>query len=422
MLRVNDLELSVSPLAQNLDVLDPVNIEDPYPLFEALRTHNPVYQIPGTEVYWVSDRAQIEDALNRHDIFSANLTGVLMTDSAGSPVVFELSAFGSAVDAIANADEPEHAVHRKLVLPGVRPGQIAEMESAIRSRAGREIDALISRQGGDWIECVANPIPTQAMAQAVGLPLEDADKLLEWAMSGTEILAGTTQPDRMQEIATATADLSQYLSDRLEEALAADPSSPVPGIISDLAAGVQAGQIKREMAVSILVVLAGAGGESTAGLLGNAARLLALHPQVQQELRDTPSLIPRFVEEVLRLESPFKGHYRVSVQETQLGETHIPAGSRLLLLWAAANRDPDRFPHPNQIDLHRKNPQDHLSFGRGIHFCIGARLARLEARVVLEELLARTRTLELNPDAPPRHVPSIFVRRLETLPLRMTAA
>ena len=111
----------------------------------------------------------------------------------------------------------------------------------------------------------------------------------------------------------------------------------------------------------------------------------------------------------------------MSLQETRLGETHIPAGSRLLLLWAAANRDPDRFPHPNQIDLHRKNPQDHLSFGRGIHFCIGARLARLEARVVLEELLARTRTVELNPDAPPRHVPSIFVRRLETLPLRMAA-
>ena len=411
----------MSSPVQSLDVLDPVNIEDPYPLFEALRTHNPVYQIPGTEIYWVSDRAQIEEALNRHDVFSANLTGVLMTDSAGSPVVFELSAFGSAVDAIANADEPDHAVHRKLVLPGVRPGRIAEMESAIRSRAQREIDALVSHQGGDWIERVANPIPTQAMAQVVGLPLEDADKLLEWAMSGTEILAGTTRPDRMQEIASATADLSQYLSDRLEEALAAGPSSPVPGIISDLADGVQAGQIKREMAVSILVVLAGAGGESTAGLLGNAARLLALNPQVQQELRDTPSLIPRFVEEVLRLESPFKGHYRVSLQETRLGETHIPAGSRLLLLWAAANRDPDRFPHPNQIDLHRKNPQDHLSFGRGIHFCIGARLARLEARVVLEELLARTHTVELNPDAPPRHVPSIFVRRLETLPLRMAS-
>ncbi|MCH2187561.1 cytochrome P450 [Myxococcota bacterium] len=411
----------MSSLAENLDVLDPVNIENPYPLFATLRTRHPVYRIPGTEVYWVSDRAHIEEALNRHDIFSANLTGVLMTDPTGLPVVFELSAFGSAVDAIANADEPEHAVHRKLVLPGVRPGQIAEMESAIRSRAQREVDTLVAHRGGDWIERVANPIPTQAMAQGVGLPLEDADKLLEWAMSGTEILAGTTRPDRMQEIGTATADLSRYLSERLEEALSANPSCPVPGIISDLAEGVQAGQIKREMAVSILVVLAGAGGESTAGLLGNAARLLALHPEVQQELRATPSLIPRFVEEVLRLESPFKGHYRASLQETQLGQTRIPAGSRLFLLWAAANRDPDRFPHPDEIDLHRKNPQDHLSFGRGIHFCIGARLARLEARVVLEELLARTRSFELNPDAPPRHVPSIFVRRLETLPLQMTA-
>ena len=403
------------------DILDPVNIEDPYPLYAKLRTTDPIYRIPGTEVYWVSDRERIEEALNRHDVFSANLTGVLMTDPSGSPVVFELSAFGSAVDAIANADEPAHAVHRKLVLPGVRPGRIAEMESAIRARAAEEINALVAAQGGDWIERVANPIPTRAMAQAVGLPVEDADQLLDWAMAGTEILAGTTRPERMQEIATATADLSKYLSDRLKDALTRPPSSPAPGIISDLAEGVRRGQIKQEMAVSILVVLAGAGGESTAGLLGNAGRLLALHPEVQKELRTTPSLIPRFVEEVLRLESPFKGHYRVSLQETHLGNTLIPRGARLLLLWAAANRDPDRFPHPDAIDLHRKNPQDHLSFGRGIHFCIGARLARLEARVVLEELLARTGTLNLDPDSPPRHVPSIFVRRLETLPLRMTA-
>jgi cytochrome P450 len=123
----------------------------------------------------------------------------------------------------------------------------------------------------------------------------------------------------------------------------------------------------------------------------------------------------------VRLESPFRGHYRVVRRATSLGGVALEPGDRLFLLWASANRDEARFPHPDEIDLARRHPRDHLGFGRGIHFCVGAPLARREARVVLEELLGRTRELALDPERPARRVSSLFVRRYAELPLRAAA-
>jgi cytochrome P450 len=161
----------------------------------------------------------------------------------------------------------------------------------------------------------------------------------------------------------------------------------------------------------------GAGGESTAGLLGSAVRLLAEAPALADELRANPRLLPRFVEETVRLESPFKFHYRAVRRACELGGAQLQPGDRLMLLWAAANRDPAVFEDPDALRLDRPHPKQHLGFGRGAHFCIGAPLARLEARVLLEELLSRTQHLALRAGSPPVHARSLFVRRLESLPL-----
>jgi cytochrome P450 len=401
--------------------LDPKIVDDPYPFYAALRQRAPVYRVPGTDVHLVSKRNLIEEALERQDNFSANLTGVLMTGPGGKPQVFDLSSFGGAVDAIANADEPSHAVHRKLVLPCVTSKVVASLEETLRGWAIELVDLLVDDGGGDWIDRVANPLPTRAMALVVGLPLEDADRLLAWAMSGTEILAGTTTPERMALVAARTGQMAAYLGEQLRRALAAPEPEPSPGIIGELARGVREGLISEHDGVSILVVLAGAGGESTSGLTGSAVRILAEQPELQRELRTNPLLIPRFVEETLRLESPFRGHYRVARRQTKLGDVQLSQGTRIILLWAAANRDPEIFENPDSVDIHRPNLREHLAFGRGIHFCVGARLARLEARVILEELLARTRSFSLDPGRPPRWVSSIFVRRHAELGLIASA-
>jgi cytochrome P450 len=150
-------------------------------------------------------------------------------------------------------------------------------------------------------------------------------------------------------------------------------------------------------------------------------RLLAERPALQEQLRRAPEQLPHFIEEAVRLESPFRGHYRLVRCAAELGGVSLRPGDRLLLLWASANRDEARFERPDEIDLSRRHPRDHLGFGRGIHFCVGAALARLEARVVLEELLARTRRVVLDETRPHAHVPSLFVRRLAQLHLRIDA-
>ena len=310
------------------DLLDPETIEDPYPFFACLREHAPVHRVPGTEVHLVSKRALVEEALERHEDFSANLTGVLMTGLSGEPELFDLTRFGSSVDGIANADEPAHAVHRKLVLPHVTPKGIAALEPTLRGWADELMTPLIEAGSGDWIERVANPLPTRAMATVVGLPLADADLLLEWAMTGTEILAGTTTPERMAYVGAKTGEMTAYLRARLERALGAPAGRPAEGVIGELARGVREGLISDSDGVSILVVLAGAGGESTSSLTGNAVRILAEQPALQAELRARPERIGAFVEEAVRLETPFRGHYRAVKRATKLGGVELSLGIR----------------------------------------------------------------------------------------------
>jgi cytochrome P450 len=167
--------------------------------------------------------------------------------------------------------------------------------------------------------------------------------------------------------------------------------------------------------------LLSAGGETTASLLGNAVRLLAEDHDLQDQLRQNPGQIPRFVEEALRLESPFRYQMRSVHKDTALGGVDIPAGTTVLLLFGAANRDAAEYSRPDEVDLQRQVPRLHLAFGRGIHHCVGAPLARLEARIVLSVLLERTASISLDPDHMPRWVSSLLVRRHEQLPVRLVA-
>ncbi len=171
----------------------------------------------------------------------------------------------------------------------------------------------------------------------------------------------------------------------------------------------------------MLQTLLSAGGESTTSLLGNAVRILGEDQDLQQRLRGDTNLIPTFVEEALRLESPFRFHMRSVPRDTTLGGTDVPADATLLLLWGSANRDLAEFERPDEVDLERPTPRHHVGFGRGVHHCVGAPLARMEARVVLTLLLERTENVALAPDDAPQWVDSLMVRRHARLPLQLTA-
>lgn len=405
----------------NFQLLDPTVIENPYPFYRELLNRAPLYQVPGTEVFLVSSWALIHEVLKNQQDYSANLTGILITDEQGQPSLFDLTQFGGTVDAIANADEPFHSVHRKLVLPQVNARKVAAMEAEVRSWARAGVQQLAADGRGDCVGGLANALPVKVMARLVGLPVEDVDQLLQWAFSGGDILAGTSDLERMIALGAATGKMREYLARHFEAKLQKPETQNRCSVMDELANGVRQGLISEHDAVAIIIVLVGAAGESTSSLVGSAIRILAENEDLQQQLREQPTLIERYVEEVVRLESPFKGHYRAVRKQTQLGGVTIRDTARVFLLWAAANRDPDIFVDPDQLDIERCNTGEHLGFGHGIHFCIGARLARMEARIILEELLQRTRTFSIDNRFPVRHVSSIFVRRLDQLHLQLYA-
>lgn len=403
-------------------IIDPEVIEDPYPFFKALVTEAPVYRVPGTPVYLVSSWDLIHQVLRNQGDYSANLTGILMTSDEGKPAMFDLAAFGGTVNAIANADEPFHAIHRRLVMPFFNARRVEKLQSEVGQWAVEGVQQLVESGGGDSVTDLANAIPVKVTARLIGLPISDTEKLLEWAFSGGEILSGTATFERLAEVGASTTRMRDYLSAHFGAALASAPTREPANLLQALANGVLEKQISEDDAIGILVVMVGAAAESTSSLVGSAIRLLAEDLVLQGRLRRAPALIDPFIEEVVRLETPFKGHYREVLKDTYLGGISLPQKSRVFLLWAAANRDAEVFNVPDELDINRGNINDHLGFGHGIHFCVGARVARMEAKEVLLALLIQTSEFTLCPQHKVQHLPSIFVRRLPELHLRVRGA
>ena len=394
-------------------LLDSATIEDPYPFYRWLVTHVPVWNVPETTMYLVSTWELVTEAVGRTAELSSNLEKLLYTGEDSRPEIFDMSLLGSNIRTLATADPPGHSVHRKIVFPTLVERQMTELEPVAHRIAATLFDRALGSGHVEWTSAVADRLPITVLMELMGFAEPDLDRLVGWALDGAQLLAGTCTPDDMAYLTQRAGEAAAYLAAELERA----PADPSVGIVGAVKRGVADQVLTPEEGVSTLVILLGAGGESTSALTGNSVRILAERPDLQRTLRDDPTRIQAFLEEVLRLESPFRGHYRIARLDTRLGDVTIPEGSLLLLLWAAANRDPGEFVDPDDLRLDRPTPRGHLGFGRGIHFCVGAPLARMEARVVVEALLSRTRNFRLDPARPPAYVPSIFVRRHSHLDL-----
>ncbi len=400
------------------ELFAPAALADPGDFYRRLRAVGPVCPLLGSRAFYVSGHAAVEEAVRRHEEFSARLTGVLLQDAEGKASLFDFAGAGTASDVIATADEPEHSVQRRLLMPPMKASRVAQMDAPIRAFAGERIARFVAAGGGDWCDAVGEPVPAFVVTQLLGLQPEAVDLVRRWAMMGGDMLGGLIDADGMQRLLQETGRMTAYLGEHLDRSLALPAEQRDNSLTDTLAGGIETATINREQAIGILVILFGAAGESTAALLGCALQLMLQTPGLQERLRAEPALIEAFIEEAIRLETPFKFHYRVVKHDTALCGTALAAGDRLLLGWAAANRDPEAFDAPDSVRLDRRQPQRHLGFGHGIHFCIGAPIARMEARITLEELLQRTARIEADTAEKARHVPSIFIRRLATLPLR----
>jgi cytochrome P450 family 144 len=395
------------------ELFEPAAIANPQPLHARLRSETPLARIGQSGVHLVATWDLIEEALSRESDFSANLTGVLMRNEAGDPTIFPMPEVeGGGI--IATADEPAHSVHRSILQARFSPHSVAALEERVRRWSREAIREWLAGGAGEFVS-VAELVPARVVGDLLGLPQNDVVRFRTWAMIGGDILAGNVDASRMSAVAGEALRMFEYLGEHLDRAgadLRGDAAAP---LLHLLAGAVEDGRISRGVATGIAATLFAAGGESTAALIGSAVRWLAERPEIARALRARPESIPRFVEEVARLDPPFHFHYRAVKRSCELAGFELGPGDRLMLLWASANRDPAHFDDPDELRLDRKHGKDHLTFGRGKHFCIGATVARLEARIVCEELLRATKMIVRRPGHEPVYANSIMVRRLERI-------
>ncbi|WP_158079423.1 cytochrome P450 [Actinomadura sp. CNU-125] len=391
------------------DLFSPEALADPHPRYARLRERGPVHLLPELGLHLVVAHEQVVRALEDPAVFSSNLAGLLAA-GAGGPDLLDLG--GAAVDVLATVDPPRHTPQRTAVAPAFARRTVAELTDQIRDLLHPRVTGLARRGGGDWMAEVAVPVPVLVISRILGLPESDAGRIAAWSDAAIELLSGLAGPDRMMRLAVEIQEVMRYLDEQIARAAA----RPCGGLLDSL---VRDRSLTRDERVQMALQLVTAGSESTTSLMGAAARALADDPALADRLREEPDRIEAFVEETLRLESPFRGHFRVTTRDTELGGVNLPAGSRLMLLWGAVNRDPAAFSAPDTLDLHRPAIKSHTAFGRGIHFCVGAHLARLEAVLAVRALLDQG---AFRATSPARYVPSLMIRRLAHLDLAFVSS
>jgi cytochrome P450 len=291
------------------------------------------------------------------------------------------------------SNPPEHRQFRALLQPFFLPGALAQFEPISRQIAVSLIDALLEADGGDFAHGLARALPPQVLLARLGQPLDDWARIKE--CSEASYLQGSNDPADIGIYEAANAYLWEYshaaVADRRR-----NPRDPKSDLISAMLAGaIDGAPVEEALVAGMIRLLLAAGHDSTTSALGICLRFLAEHADAQQQLRARPEDIPDAVEEILRLQAPVVQMPRAVARDVELGGKSLRQGDRVLLVFASGNRDETKFENPEQCRLDR-TPNRHLSFGTGIHVCVGNGLARQEIKVALEELLARTETFGLS--------------------------
>jgi len=377
---------------------------DPYTLYRDLLERDPVQHVPDGG-YWVLSRFA--------DVFGAARDTATFSSAQGLTFQNEIEAIGLLPNLVM-MDPPQHTTYRRLVARGFTPRQVSALEPALRRYVRRCVEHLVDADRGDFVELLARPVPCFVVAQYLGVPESDRDRFEGW----TEALVQAGAGGHEGGATGALAALYQYFS----EQIAARRADPGEDLISDLArlGPDEVGGATEEILGYAFVMVAG-GNDTATGLLGGAAELLTRHPEQRRRLLDDPSRIPAAVEECLRLVSPVQGLCRVTTREVDVSGVALAAGSRVLLCYGAANRDPREFgPTADAFDVTRRVARL-LTFGSGAHFCLGAAAARLQGRVVLEELLRAAPTFAVDANAGV-FADGAFTRRYVSLPCEARAA
>jgi cytochrome P450 len=379
---------------------------DPYPYYAHLRRQAPVYQVEAAGLWAVSRYDDVLYVLRNPSLFSST---VLIAALLG-----DLNPVPEAANLIAS-DPPVHSRLRKLVNRAFTPRLIAELEPRVREIT---IDLLtrVAPQGEfDLVRDLSTPLPVIVIAEMLGVEPEHRVEFKRWSDDIVHAANGVSGEER-EQAQRSVAEFRAYF----EGAIDARRAEPRNDLISALVRAEEEQQMLTAAEIlSLTTLLLIAGNETTTNLIGNAVLALLAHPDTLARVQRDPSLIPAVVEETLRYDGPVQGIFRQATQDVELSGTTIPAGSLVFPLFASADRDERQFPDPDRFDITR-NTDAHIAFGFGIHFCLGAPLARLEAKVALEEMVARLSGWSHQEEKGTR-IDSFFLRGLKTLPLTFQA-
>ncbi|CAJ1504553.1 cytochrome P450 [[Mycobacterium] holstebronense] len=375
-------------------------MHDPYPGYRTLFTGPKVWYSRKRGIWIVPGYDEVWQALRDDDALS----------SAESQARFRVH-----LQTMNATDPPVHTRLRRSVSRAFTPRAMQSWETNINRAADELVDAMVERGRAEIVNDLAKPLPNQLIAMMLAIPQEERHRFLEWADTINEAAFAPLNLHGMKlNMRSSKAVIATYHS--LDPMIKARRATPGDDLISMLAAPSGEDTLSDDEVFWTASMLVGAGSETTTNLISGLFLTLAQRPDVYERLRKHPELIPAAIEEQLRLVSPVQGFYRTATRDYRVGEHTIPAGARVLLLFAAANRDPRHYSDPDTFDLDR-NPTDHVAFGGGAHYCLGTHLTRREVNCVLTRLIPRVKEIRLDGDY--RYMINATMRGLSYLPVTL---
>ena len=378
------------PILSLFQLLDPEVLANPYPLFERLRTEAPVHWDPYLHAWVVTRYADVVTVLHH---FSAN-----RTPSPEQFAAMGLAELGPLAQVMVKQmlfmDAPDHTRLRGLASTAFTPARVEALRSHIQEILNNLLEPLLPAGQMDVIADLAAPLPAIVTAEMMGLPISDANQLKDWSADFAEVLGNFQHnPDRASRTLKCVEEMTSYFRDAVQK-MRTDPRE---GLINALlTAELDGDRLTEEEIIANCIVTMVGGQETTTNLIGNGVLTLLRHPDQLERLQNDLTLIPSAVEELLRYESPSQHSARICREDTELGGQLIRKGQAVIAVIAAGNRDPERFPDPDRLDLGRTDNR-HLAFGWASHFCFGAPLARIEGQLVFEALVRRTANMVIAP-------------------------
>lgn len=407
-------------------LMDPEIQQCPFDHYAALREDAPVYQMPDTGFFIVTRYDLLMQVMKNSKVYSNEVGGGESGRRAGlyceeAERIVREEGYGRMLPTIVSADPPKHDIYRALVNDAFRAGRIRQMEDYIAKVVEDLVDQFAEQDTCEAVADFAVPVPMYVIADQLGVPRTEFKKFKEWSDAWV-IGLGLPVPDEVLiDAAKLVVEMQHYMIDRMNERR----TKPEDDILSDLVQAKYQGErlLEDREVLSIVEQILVAGNETTTNGISNGLLQLAKDSALQDRLRANPADVPRFVEEILRYESPVQGLFRYVTEDTELNGVEIPKGATVMIRYASGNRDERKFDNACAFDLERKNNGAHMAFGSGTHHCVGSQLARAEMKASFDTFLRRYRSFELTePVETIRYHPSFALRGPVTLPLKLTPA